>query len=50
MIQEFSKKEMADAKTFARKMMIVQLGDKDDKKKDEEEVCIDVVGHLIGIS
>ncbi|WAQ98685.1 LOW QUALITY PROTEIN: THOC2-like protein [Mya arenaria] len=42
-ILEYSKKEMADAKAYARKLMVINLADKsDEKKKEEEEVKIDV--------
>lgn len=44
-IAEYSKKEMADAKTYARKLMVVNLSDKanEEKKKEEETVTIDPV-------
>ncbi|XP_060572351.1 THO complex subunit 2-like isoform X2 [Ruditapes philippinarum] len=42
-ILEHSKKEMNDAKQYARKLMVVNLSDKanEDKKKDEDTIKID---------
>ncbi len=44
-IKEHHKKELDDAKTYARKMNIVMLGgDKDkDKDKDDKEIKLDAV-------
>lgn len=44
-ILEHSKKEMSDAKQYARKLMVVNLSDKanDEKKKEEDTIRIDPV-------
>ena len=47
-ILEHSKKEMNDAKQYARKLMVVNLSDKanEDKKKEEDTIKIDPVNTL----
>ena len=45
-IIDYSKKEMSDAKQYARKLLVVSLSDKggEEKKKEEDTVKIDLVG------
>ena len=43
-IIDYSKKEMSDAKQYARKLLVVSLSDKGtDEKKTEETVKLDLV-------